>query len=79
MNMMENETKEACNDCKNLFKADRHTQPHKNLKHLESKRISSIMGAADESYYECKKCEYKWLHETGSCGMGWINQENMGY
>lgn len=34
--------------------------------------LSSMMGAADEAYYRCKVCGHEWLHETGSCGMGWV-------
>lgn len=30
-----------------------------------------MMGAADEAYYRCKVCGHEWLHETGSCGMGY--------
>ncbi len=37
-----------------------------------AERISSMMGAADEAYYRCKVCGHEWLHETGSCGMGWV-------
>lgn len=29
-------------------------------------------GPADEAYYRCKVCGHEWLHETGSCGMGWV-------
>jgi hypothetical protein len=31
-----------------------------------------MMGPADEAYYRCKVCGHEWLHETGSCGMGWV-------
>ena len=31
-----------------------------------------MMGVADEAYYRCKVCGHEWLHETGSCGMGWV-------
>lgn len=70
---MSDETrKEICQECNELEGGGRHTPPHKNLMHKDSKRVSSIMGAADEDYYVCRTCGHKWMHETGSCGMGWI-------
>ncbi len=61
-----------CGDCAALVDASRSTRPHANLEHKGSQRASSMMGAADETYYCCKVCGHEWLHETGSCGMGWV-------
>ena len=63
---------EMCEDCKKLVGAGRYSEPHFHLVHKGEMRVSSIMGAADETYYVCEVCGYKWLHETGSCGMGWV-------
>jgi hypothetical protein len=61
-----------CADCKALVGASRRTKPHGNLEYKEGKRCSSMIGAADEAYYCCKVCGHEWMHETGSCGMGWM-------
>lgn len=61
-----------CADCNLLVGASRTTKPHSNLEYKDGKRVSSMMGAADEDYYRCKLCGHEWLHETGSYGMGWI-------
>lgn len=61
-----------CADCDALVGASRSTRPHANLEHRDSLRGSSMMGPADEAYYRCKVCGHEWLHETGSCGMGWV-------
>jgi hypothetical protein len=61
-----------CKDCKRLIGAGKYTKPHKNLRLQDSLKFSSITGAADEANYKCIVCEKKWLHETGSCGMGWL-------
>lgn len=65
-------TEELCSDCQTLVGASRHAAPHANLVCTERKAIGTIMGAADEAYYTCKVCGHDWLHETGSCGYGWI-------
>jgi hypothetical protein len=64
--------KELCAACAGLEGADRHTEPHQKMKEVNSRRCSSMMGPADETYYVCLTCGQEWLHETGSCGMGWI-------
>lgn len=61
-----------CVDCDALVGASRSTRPHANLVHQDSRKASSMMGAADESYYRCQVCGHEWLHVTGSCGMGWV-------
>lgn len=61
-----------CVDCKGLVGAGRSIRPHANLELTSSRACSSMMGAADEDYYRCKVCGATWLHETGSCGMGWV-------
>ena len=61
-----------CADCSALVGASRSTKPHANLEYKDGRRVSSMMGAADEAYYRCKVCGHEWLHETGSCGMGCI-------
>lgn len=61
-----------CADCSALVGASRSTKPHANLEYKDGRRVSSMMGAADEAYYRCKVCGQEWLHETGSCGMGWV-------
>ena len=61
-----------CADCDALVGASRSTRPHANLEHQDSRKVSSMMGDADEAYYRCKVCGHEWLHETGSCGMGWV-------
>ena len=61
-----------CDDCKDLIGASRSTKPHANLEYKDGRKVSSMMGAADEAYYRCKVCGHEWLHETGSCGMGWV-------
>ena len=61
-----------CADCDALVGASRSTKPHASLGHPDSRKVSSMMGAADEAYYRCKVCGHEWLHETGSCGMGWV-------
>lgn len=65
-------SQQMCSDCKSLIGASRSTKPHANLEFTDSKKVSSMMGAADEAYYRCKVCGHEWLHETGSCGMGWV-------
>jgi len=59
-----------CLECKSLV--GRRVQPHSFLKLTDSRRVSSAMGPADEAYYKCSQCGRQWLHETGSCGFGWI-------
>lgn len=61
-----------CDDCKKLVGAGRSSKPHANLVYVGGKNVSSIMGASDEANYYCKVCGFNWLHETGSCGMGWV-------
>ena len=61
-----------CDDCKALIGASRSAEPHANLKYKDGRKVLSMMGAADEAYYRCKVCGHEWLHETGSCGMGWV-------
>ena len=61
-----------CDDCKALLGASRSTKPHANLESNDGRKVSSVMGPADEAYYRCKACGHEWLHETGSCGMGWV-------
>ena len=61
-----------CADCEVLVGASRYTKPHPNLEYKDGRKVSSMMGAADEAYYRCKVCGHEWLHETGSCGMGWV-------
>lgn len=61
-----------CEDCLKLVGSGRSTPPHINLHLTENHDVRSIMGAADEEYYTCQVCCQKWLHETGSCGMGWV-------
>jgi transposase-like protein len=63
---------EMCNACKALVGADRHTPSHKKLILKSHQRMGSAMGSADETKYVCKDCGHEWLHETGSCGMGWL-------
>lgn len=70
--MSESENLDLCDDCKMLVGAGRNATPHRKLKPTRSHRVSSAMGPADEDYYECTVCGHKWLHETGSCGYGWI-------
>ncbi len=61
-----------CADCKALVGASRSKKSHANLEYKDGKQFSSMMGPADEAYYRCKVCGHEWLHETGSCGMGWV-------
>lgn len=61
-----------CADCNALVGASRSTKPHANLQYKDGRKVSSMMGPADEAYYRCKVCGHEWLHETGSCGMGWV-------
>ncbi len=61
-----------CDDCQRLVGAGRRTGPHSKLVFTDGKKVSSMMGAADEAYFRCKTCGQEWLHETGSCGMGWV-------
>ena len=60
-----------CDDCKGLdWRVE--NEAHANLEYKDGRKVSSMMGAADEAYYRCKVCGHEWLHETGSCGMGWV-------
>lgn len=70
--MDSNEDELLCSDCIKLIGQGRHAPPHKKLTSLNLIKINSAMGSADEHYYECKVCGHKWMHETGSCGYGWI-------
>jgi len=70
--MLNSKKRPLCEGCQKLIGASRHTPPHANLIRTGEKAFSSIMGSADETYYTCKVCGHEWLHETGSCGCGWI-------
>lgn len=61
-----------CDDGSALVGASRSIKPHVNLQYEDGRTASSMMGPADEAYYRCKVCGHEWLHETGSCGMGWV-------
>jgi transposase-like protein len=61
-----------CEACASQVHARKYDGPHEHLVLKNSRRVSSIMGAADEAYYTCSKCGHDWLHETGSAGMGWV-------
>ncbi len=63
---------EMCEECRNLVGAGRRAGPHGRLVLTSERRVPSIMGAADEAYYRCASCGHEWLHETGSCGLGWV-------
>jgi hypothetical protein len=65
-------TEEMCEDCKRLIRAGRYTEPHAALVETKRQSFSSMLGPADETYYRCSTCGHKWLHETGSQGMGWV-------
>jgi hypothetical protein len=61
-----------CEDCMKLLGASRSTEPHSKLSYLSDRRVSSMLGPGDETYYRCRICDHEWLHETGSQGMGWV-------
>lgn len=64
---------EMCDDCRGQRAKGRYGKPHANLVSSgDGRECRSIMGAADEAYYKCQVCGHEWLHETGSCGMGWV-------
>lgn len=61
-----------CADCNALVGASLNAKPHANLQYKEGRQGSSMMGAADEAYCSGTVCGHEWLHETGSCGVGWL-------
>lgn len=62
-----------CSDCVAQKAKNRHAPPHANLVQTSpTRQFSSSMGAADETDYKCRVCGTEWLHETGSCGLGWL-------
>jgi hypothetical protein len=65
-------SEEMCEECRKQVGAGRGAVPHARLVLTSERRVSSIMGAADEAYYRCTSCGHQWLHETGSCGLGWV-------
>lgn len=63
-----------CASCQSLVGAGRGVAPHPDLIQTKFVPVSSMQGRADEAYYRCGVCGHEWLHETGSCGMGWVKQ-----
>lgn len=72
MTKQERNAAPVCEDCMKLVGAGRFTEPHSKLLHLSDRKVSSMLGRADETYYCCRVCDHEWLHETGSQGMGWV-------
>lgn len=62
-----------CEDCCKQSAANRYDKPHPFLRWKSSKNVGSMVGSSSETEYVCIKCGHEWLHETGSCGMGWVS------
>lgn len=61
-----------CDYCQTQRGKGRKDKGHEFLKFIRSSEVRSIQGTSGETYYKCSICGHEWLHETGNCGMGWI-------
>lgn len=61
-----------CEHCQALRGKGRKDKGHEFLEEVRFEKVRSMQGSSDETYYKCSICGHKWLHETGNCGMGWI-------
>jgi hypothetical protein len=62
-----------CEACQKQSAAKRYDGPHSYLRRKSCKDVGSMVGSSCETEYVCIKCGHEWLHETGSCGMGWVS------